>query len=422
VWWTQWWAVTGVVVLVAGGVVAALVLPSSGPSAAQVAETKAKVASAQAAALAQAQAQMHARLVAQLTTAVTVSPAPGAAGVAPDAPVTVSTTTGTLSSVKVTDSAGTVLAGTVSSLGRKWQSTAALLPTNDYRVVATVAGTGGVSAQRVTTFSTLTPAYLVGATAFPSDGMDVGVGQPIVINFDHYVRTTAGQAAALSHITISMSKPVPGGWHWFSMDELHFRPKAYWPSGEKITVTANFDGWDAGLGRWGHGGLNQTFTIGDARISTANLATHQMTVTLNGAVVGNYPISAGSTVYPTMNGDHIVLDRQSVVHMVSSTVGIPVNSPAGYDEYVYNDVHISDSGEYVHDAPWSVGAQGSVNVSHGCINLSPTNSLTFFNFSRVGDVVQVIGGPRPPVYGDHGVMDWSTDWAQWTAATVHQLA
>jgi lipoprotein-anchoring transpeptidase ErfK/SrfK len=217
-----------------------------------------------------------------------------------------------------------------------------------------------------------------------------------------------------------MSKPVPGGWLWFSMDELHFRPKTYWPSGEKITVTANFDGWDAGLGRWGHGSFNQTFTIGDARISTANLATHVMTVTLNGAVVGSYPISAGSTVYPTMNGDHIVLDREHVVHMVSSTVGIPVNSSAGYDEYVYNDVHISDSGEYVHDAPWSVGAQGSVNVSHGCINLSPTNSLTFFNFSRVGDVVQVVGGPRPPAYGDHGVMDWSTDWSQWTPATVHQ--
>ncbi len=417
-WWTQWWAVTGAVVLVGGGVVAALVLPSSGPSAAKVAETKAKVASAQAVAAHQAQLLVQQ----QLAAAVTVSPASGAAGVAPDAPVVVTSTAGAVTSVRVTDSAGTVLAGAVDATGHKWRSTAALLPTNDYRVVTTVTGTGGVSAQRVTTFSTLTPAYLVGATAFPTDGMDVGVGQPIVINFDHYVRTTAGQAAALSHITVSMSKPVPGGWHWFSMDELHFRPKTYWPSGEKITVTANFDGWDAGLGRWGHGGLNQTFTIGDARVSTANLATHVMTVTLNGAVVGSYPISAGSTVYPTMNGDHIVLDREHVVHMVSSTVGIPVNSSAGYDEYVYNDVHISDSGEYVHDAPWSVGAQGSVNVSHGCINLSPTNSLTFFNFSRVGDVVQVVGGPRPPAYGDHGVMDWSTDWSQWTPASVHQLA
>jgi lipoprotein-anchoring transpeptidase ErfK/SrfK len=268
----------------------------------------------------------------------------------------------------------------------------------------------------------LTPTYLIGATAFPTDGMTVGVGQPIVINFDHYVRTATGQAAALPRIKVSMSKPVPGGWHWFSLDELHFRPATYWPTGEKVTVQANFDGWDAGLGRWGHGQIDETFSIGSARISVANLATDQMTVTLNGATVATYPISGGRQQYPTMNGTHIVLDRQSVVHMVSSTVGIPVNSPNGYDEYVYDDVHISDSGEYVHAAPWSLSSQGVTNVSHGCINMSPANALTFFNFSRVGDIVQVVGGPRPPTYGDHGVMDWTTPWSQWTPAVVHPLA
>jgi hypothetical protein len=148
-----------------------------------------------------------------------------------------------------------------------------------------------------------------------------------------------------------------------------------------------------------------------------------MTVTLNGQTLYTFPISGGSTVYPTMDGNHIVMDRESVVHMVSSTVGIPVNSPSGYDEYVYDDVHISDSGEYVHAAPWSVYAQGSVNVSHGCINVSPTNAMTFYNFSRVGDVVQVTGSPRPPAAGDHGVMDWDTPFSSFTrATTVVQLS
>jgi hypothetical protein len=108
--------------------------------------------------------------------------------------------------------------------------------------------------------------------------------------------------------------------------------------------------------------------------------------------------------------------------MISSTNGIPVNSPGGYDELVYNDVHISDSGEYVHAAPWSVASQGNTNVSHGCINLSNENALAFFNFSRVGDIVQVVGGPRPPELGDHGVMDWDTDWSQWTPATAQPLS
>jgi lipoprotein-anchoring transpeptidase ErfK/SrfK len=421
VWWTRWWALGGAVVLLAGGALVALAATStsSGSTPASGARppagrTTPTISPTAAIALARA----------QLAGTVSVSPASGTTGVAPNAPVTVATTAGSLLSVQVVNArTGTPVSGALAASRAAWRSSTPLQPTSTYRVVATVARPDGLTAQRVATFTTLTPTYIVGATAYPTDGMTVGVGQPIVINFDHYVRTTAGQAAALSHITVSMSKPVPGGWHWFSMDELHFRPKTYWPTGEKVTVKANLDGWNAGLGRWGHGQLEETFTIGNARISTANLATDEMTVTLNGATVATYPISGGRQQYPTMNGTHIVLDRSSVVHMVSSTVGIPVNSPNGYDELVYDDVHISDSGEYVHAAPWSVSSQGVINVSHGCINMSPANALTFFNFSRVGDVIQVVGGPRPPANGDHGVMDWSNiPWSQWTPAVVHALA
>ena len=79
-----------------------------------------------------------------------------------------------------------------------------------------------------------------------------------MFTFNHYVDTAAAQAAVLSHITVSMSKPVPGGWYWFSADELHFRPETYWPSGEQVTVTADLDGWNAGNGRWGSGQLTDT--------------------------------------------------------------------------------------------------------------------------------------------------------------------
>jgi lipoprotein-anchoring transpeptidase ErfK/SrfK len=406
-------------VLVGGVVAGALVATNAGghntgPAPAKVSAAKAKVATDQALALRAAQVQ--------LAAAVTVSPPSGTTGVAPDAPVTVTTSAGTLTSVRVTDPTGALVAGAWAAGHAQWHSTSPLLATSTYRILVSVARAGGVTAQRATTFTTLTPAALVTASVFPYDGMSVGVGQPIVFTFNHDVNTAAAQAAVLSHISVSMSKPVPGGWHWFSADELHFRPESYWPAGERIAVSADLDGWDATNGRWGSGQIADAFSIGDSRISVANLQTDEMTVTLNGAVVGRYPISGGRTQYPTMDGDHIVLDRESVVHMVSSTVGIPVNSANGYDELVYDDVHISDSGEYVHAAPWSVGSQGVTNVSHGCINVSPANALTFFNFSRVGDVVEVVDGPRPPAYGDHGVMDWSTGWAQWTPSPVHQLA
>ena len=48
-----------------------------------------------------------------------------------------------------------------------------------------------------------------------------------------------------------MSKPVPGGWHWFSSVELHFRPTSYWPVGDQVEVNGNLNGWDVGGGAWG---------------------------------------------------------------------------------------------------------------------------------------------------------------------------
>ena len=229
------------------------------------------------------------------------------------------------------------------------------------------------------------------------------------------------RADVVDHFTVTESRPVPGGWHWFSNDELHLRPETFWPVGDKVTVTSDLNGWNVGNGLWGDGKLSAHFAIGDAHVAVANLTTDQMTVSDNGRPIATYPFSGGRAIYPTMNGIHIVLDRENVVHMVSSTNGIPVNSPGGYDELVYADVHITDSGEYVHAAPWSVASQGRANVSHGCINLSPANALAFFAFSRVGDIVDVLGGPRPPAAGDHGVMDWGTPWNQWTPATIHAI-
>ncbi len=350
-----------------------------------------------------------------LATAVTFSPTPSAVDVPLDAPVAVSTATGWLTSVTVTGPNGTALPGQLASSRQSWQSTATLAPNTTYHVAAQLSELQGPGGQLVSTFQTLTPVANVGAKVFPNN-LTVGVGQPVVIRFDHAITTPLAQAAALRHFRVTASRPVPGGWHWFSAKELHYRPATYWPTGEHVTVSGNLDGWNAGDGVWGAGQPQASFTVGDAHMSVANLATHQMTVTSNGRVIATYPISGGRDKYPTMGGTHIVMDRQSVVHMVSSTNGIPVNSPDGYDELVYQDVHISDSGEYVHAAPWSVASQGNTNVSHGCINLSPADATAFFNFSRIGDVVAVTGGTRSPERGDHGVMDWSTPWSEWTPA------
>jgi lipoprotein-anchoring transpeptidase ErfK/SrfK len=155
-----------------------------------------------------------------------------------------------------------------------------------------------------------------------------------------------------------------------------------------------------------------SFTVGDAHVATVDTQAHTMTITSNGTTLKTVPISAGRTKYPTMGGVHIVLDKSYNVVMDSETVGIPRGSPDGYYEHVYWDVAISNGGEYVHAAPWSTGAQGSSNVSHGCVNLSTADAKWFYNFSQLGDVVQVVGSPRGPT-DDAGVVDWKIPWEQW---------
>jgi lipoprotein-anchoring transpeptidase ErfK/SrfK len=409
-----------VVVVAAGAAVAAVVAVKAHDSH----EAEVRAARAVAAHKAQVQAALRARQVAvehersEMAAGLALYPESGATQVPPDAVVSVTASVGTIRSVVATDAADRPLSGALAHSKTAWRSSETLLPGSIYKLQAEIETPDGVTVSKTSTFKVLVPTAEVTATVYPTTDMTVGVGQPIVVTFDQPIYTEASQRSIASHFTVAESQPVPGGWYWFSPYELHFRPESFWPAGERITVSGNLNGWNAGSGEWGAGLVSDTFSIGPAQISYANLQTDEMTVTLNGKTIAVYPISGGRPEYPTMDGNHLVLDKESVVHMVSSTVGIPVNSPNGYDEYVYNDVHISDSGEYVHAAPWSVSAQGVTNVSHGCVNLSNANSLAFFNFANIGDVVEVTGSPRPPVSGDHGVMDWSTPWSQWMAGQV----
>jgi lipoprotein-anchoring transpeptidase ErfK/SrfK len=353
-----------------------------------------------------------------LAAAVRIAPTSGTTDVTPDRPIVVRASAGQLAKVRVASEAGTPVAGRLAPTRTTWQSTEKLAYNTTYRVVALVSDAEDARAKLTSSFRTVAPPDIVTTSVFPSEGLSVGVGQPVVFRFDRDITDPGARAELLRHIDVIQSQPVLGGWHWFSDHELHYRPKEYWPANTQLAVTWDLRGWNAGGPMWGDGQGAVRFSIGDARVSYADLASHRMNVTLNGKVVASYPISGGKPTDPTMNGTHIVLDRASVVRMNSATNGVPVDSPDGYDELVYWDVHISDSGEYVHAAPWSEDSQGVANVSHGCINLSEANAKAYFEFSRVGDVLLVGGGPRPPELGDHGVMDWDTDWSDFTPANA----
>ena len=178
-------------------------------------------------------------------------------------------------------------------------------------------------------------------------------------------------------------------------------------------MAAHIDGYNAGNGMWGAKDVTVNYTIGDAHVSTVDANSHTMTVTDNGAVVKTIAVSTGRDKYPTKSGVHVVSDKAPKVIMDSATVGIPRNSPDGYYETVFWDVRISNSGEFVHAAPWSVSDQGHVNVSHGCVNVSTADAEWFYNYSQVGDVVTVVGTSES-LEPTNGYGDWQVPWATWS--------
>jgi lipoprotein-anchoring transpeptidase ErfK/SrfK len=345
---------------------------------------------------------------------LTVSPRDRATRVALDARARVVASSGRLRAVRVTGAGGRRLAGALAEDGRTWVSRGALAPATRYRVVADAVDDAGTPTRRVTSFTTLRPRAELRAAIMPLDGETVGVGLPIGIWFSQPV---ADRAAVERRLQVSSSKPVTGAWHWFAANEVHYRPRSYWPSGSSVTLRARLAGTDAGDGVWGVADRTVRFKIGPRRISVVDVRTHKMKVTSDGRTLRVLPVSTGRERYPTTNGVHFVLEKTAVKLMDSSTVGIPRSSPGGYYQKVAWSVRISNSGEFVHAAPWSTGSQGRANVSHGCVNLSTANAAWYFRLTRRGDVVEVRGSPKRPG-NSFGVADWNMSWSKWLAGSA----
>jgi lipoprotein-anchoring transpeptidase ErfK/SrfK len=344
---------------------------------------------------------------------VTVAPQDGET-VALGSEVAVSVANGTLTAVSVSDTAGADVVGALDPSAQSWTSTGALSPATHYLVTATAVDARGLTTERSSSFTTEAPPKVLGVKIAPLEGEIVGVGMPIIMYFSAPV---VNKAAVEKALTVDMSQPVPGEWHWYGTEEVHYRPMQYWPAGEQVTLHANLQGVDAGNGVWGVEDRTLNFTVGDSHVSTVDAITHLMTVVVNGVIARKMDVSTGRDKYPTTSGTHLVLEKVPTVIMDSATVGIPKGSPDYYYETVDWDVRISWSGEYVHAAPWSLSAQGRQNVSHGCVNASPADAKWFYALSLRGDIVTVTGTPRPLQSGN-GWTDWNVSWSDWVAGSA----
>lgn len=350
----------------------------------------------------------------QLVPKITASVTDGAVGVAVDEPVTVTAQGGVLGSVALTDEAGESVPGQIGADGVTWTATEPLDYNRRYTVAAKALGLGGVASETLT-FQSHSPANLTMAYLMPNDGDVVGVGQAIAVKFDENI---PDRLAAQKAITVTTTPEVEGAFYWLSNQEVRWRPKDFWAPGTVVNVEVKTFGVDLGGGLYGQEDRSARFSIGDRLIATADDDTKTLTIRRGGEVVKTMPTSMGKDSTPTPNGVYIIGDRYQRLIMDSSTYGVPSNSPNGYRLEVDWATQMSYSGIYVHSAPWSVGAQGSANTSHGCLNVSPANAEWFYYNTRRGDVVEVSGTVGSVLSGNEGLGDWNIPWEQWKAGNA----
>jgi lipoprotein-anchoring transpeptidase ErfK/SrfK len=360
---------------------------------------------------------------------VTVTPAAGKDGVAPGAPVKVTVAGGTLGTVTVTpkgkasDGVDPVpVSGALDRAARTWTSDRTMTPGTSYTVTVTAADPAGRQSTTTSTFRTAAAAKVNGVTPTPLNNAVVGVGLPVSLAFDVPVTDKAAVEKAL---TLTTTPAVKGSWGWLTdpltgVQRVDWRPDAYWPTGTRVTLTAKLSGVETGSGRFLRRDIHDTFRIGTARISYADLAAHTLRVTENGRTVKNFKISAGSADFPTWNGKMVVMTKQSKVRMTSASVGIATDKDAAdfYDEDVNNAVRITSSGTFVHAAPWNDRWMGKQNKSHGCIGMSDPDAKWFFDRATRGDLVIASGSTRAVVDKANGYGDWNLSADQWHALSA----
>ncbi|MGI5169313.1 Ig-like domain-containing protein [Spirillospora sp. CA-253888] len=337
-----------------------------------------------------------------------ITPANGAKQVAPDQPVTVKSAKGKLGEVTVTDAKGGKAEGKLAADGTTWRTTWGLRPSTTYTVTAK-----GESGTATSTFTTLKPAKKLESGMSPLEGEKVGVGMPVQLLLTQPVATKEAKAALERRLEVRMSKPVEGAWYWISDKEVDFRPKEYWPTGQKVQVRAHLAGFRAAEGVYGMKDRVLNFTVGPRHVTTINAKTHRATVTDGGKTVRTMKVSLGKPGDDSYTGVMIAQEKNPAMVMDSATTG----NPGAYRTPTKWNVRMTYSGTFIHSAPWSTGSQGSANVSHGCVNAAPDDAKWFYEFTQRGDVIEVTGTTRKLRFGN-GPTPWAKSWQDWLAGSA----
>jgi len=326
-----------------------------------------------------------------------ITPAGGSRSAKPQKGIAVKVSGGKLVSVTVETRGGPVT-GALDATAATWHSRWALDTGTRYAVHATALDAVGKTVTATSTFRTLTPRHTFSTQIFQGQGLTYGVGMPVILKFS---RPITDRRAVERSLRLWSSKRVVGAWYWDGSSTLYFRTRRYWPAHTEVRFVGHLNGVEGAPDVYGTHTLKQSFVIGRSLIAVASTHAHHVRIYLDKHLFANWPISTGKPGDDTPNGTYLTIEKQNPAHMKGP----------GYDIQVPWSVRFTWSGDYLHDAFWSVGEQGFSNVSHGCVNLSPAHAKTYYQLAVPGDPVTISGSPRGGAW-DNGWTVWFLSWRQ----------
>lgn len=361
---------------------------------------------------------------------LSITPETGGEEIAPNTPIRVSAEHGVITDVQIDqvvvseaavagdgdddDSDLYVMTGTLNEDETEWVSDWNLRPGSEIVVTATAENETGEETELSTEFSTLDAApgqRLELVSNFPSSGDTVGVGMPVVINFDLPVNN---KAQVENSMNVVADQEVSGAWNWITDQMAVFRPEEYWEPYQNVTVDLNLAGVEASEGVYGVRNYQIDFEIGRELIATMHVPDHEMVIEIDGEEDRVIEVSNGAAnrqFDTTTSGTHVLMERYEQMTMDSSTVGIPEDAPGSYLVDVQFAVRTSNSGEFVHEMSAN-GNIGSANTSNGCTNLRYDDAKWFFDNTLMGDILDTTGTDREFKY-DNGWGYWQKSWDEW---------
>ncbi|MGW4854061.1 Ig-like domain-containing protein [Streptomyces sp. NPDC004288] len=328
-------------------------------------------------------------------------------------------TPGVLADVNVTDQRGRRIAGAQSTDRTRWTSAAPLPAGARYAARLVVDGVRPGSPRRARLDFRTGPApegERLTVTFGPEDGGTYGVGRPVTAELSLPVPEDAPDArrAVERALDVRAEPHVEGAWHWVDDSTLHYRPRTYWPARATVRVRSGLDGARIGDGLYGGPSRPLTFTTGPRIEAVTDVSAHEMTVFRDGEPLRTLPVTTGKAGYRTRSGIKVVLGKEPLVRMRGDSIGLTRGTEDFYDLKVRWATRVTWSGEYLHAAPWSLDAQGSEDVSHGCTGMSTEDAAWLFHTVREGDLVRVVNGYGQPMTPfDNGFGDWNLGWREW---------